>query len=122
MQMQMKMKSVNPFLRTLLLVALIFFVFAPLCFAQTTPALKYDGSDQSISLGANMDNALNKIMGFFSGPYMKAICLIALGALGIGMIMSRGEPGMVKKFIPWMAGVTILLSLSTIVNLFFNKV
>jgi hypothetical protein len=63
---------------------------------------------------------LNQILGFFRSNYMKAIVSIALGGLAIGMIMNRGEPGMVKKFIPWIAGCTLLLSLSAIVEIVFN--
>ena len=48
---------------------------------------------------------------------MKAIVSIALGGLGIGLIMNRGEPGIIRKFIPWIAGCVILLSLSTITQL-----
>ena len=67
-----------------------------------------------------LSGVLNQILGFFRSGYMKAIVSIALGGLAVGMIMNRGEPGMVKKFIPWIAGCTLLLSLSAIVNIVFK--
>jgi hypothetical protein len=66
---------------------------------------------------SGLPRILNTVLKFFSSGYMKAIVSIALGGLGIGMIMNRGEPGMIKKFIPWIAGCVLLLSLSTIVGM-----
>jgi hypothetical protein len=66
---------------------------------------------------SGLPKILNTVLKFFSSGYMKAIVSIALGGLGIGMIMNRGEPGMIKKFIPWIAGCVLLLSLSTIVGM-----
>jgi len=64
-----------------------------------------------------LDNVFNTIVKFFSSGYMKAVVSIALGTLGAGLIMNRGEPGIIKKFIPWIAGCVILLSLSTITQI-----
>lgn len=61
-------------------------------------------------------------LGFFESGYMKAILMIALGGLGIGLISNKGEPGMVKKFLPWIAACVIILSLSSITNTIFPKV
>jgi len=66
---------------------------------------------------AGLERVLNTILIFFSSGYMKAVASISLGVIGIGMIMNRGEPGIIKKFIPWIAGCVILLSLSTITNI-----
>jgi hypothetical protein len=96
------------FLLALLLVS------GPLCFADMT--LNYGESVSDIN---GLSTVLNQILGFFKSNYMKAIVSIALGALAVGMIINRGEPGMVKKFIPWIAGCTLLLSLSAIVEIVF---
>jgi len=70
-----------------------------------------------IIVSGGLEKVLNTILKFFSSGYMKAIVSIALGGLGIGLIMNRGEPGIVRKFIPWIAGCIILLSLTTITNM-----
>jgi type IV secretory pathway VirB2 component (pilin) len=75
---------------------------------------EYQGS---VTVSAGLDRVLNTILKFFSSGYMKAIVSIALGGLGLGLIMNRGEPGIIKKFIPWIAGCIILLSLSTITEM-----
>ena len=74
----------------------------------------------SVSDINGLSEVLNQVLGFFRSNYMKAIVSIALGGLAVGMIMNRGEPGMVKKFIPWIAACTLLLSLSAIVDMVFN--
>lgn len=71
---------------------------------------------------AGLKTGLSAILGFFSSGYMKAILSIALGCLAVGMISSRGEPGMMKKFVPWIAACVILLSLSGITGIIFNGV
>jgi len=76
-----------------------------------------------VVISTGLEKVLNTILKFFSSGYMKAVVSIALGGLGIGLITNRGEPGMVKKFIPWIAGCVILLSLSTITELMgFDKI
>lgn len=66
-----------------------------------------------------LSKALATVLGFFESGYMKAILTIALGVLGIGLIQNRGEPGMMKKFVPWIAACIILLSLSAITGIIF---
>jgi hypothetical protein len=68
-----------------------------------------------------LELVLGRIVWFFSSIYVKAFCIITLGALAVGLIMNRGEPGVVKKFIPWMAGIMLLRSLGGIVVIFFNN-
>jgi hypothetical protein len=75
---------------------------------------EYQGN---VTVSGGLEKVLNTILKFFSSGNMKAIVSIALGGLGIGLIMNRGEPGIIKKFIPWIAGCVILLSLSTITQL-----
>jgi hypothetical protein len=95
---------------------LFLLVSAALCFADMTP-----NYSQTVNDIGGLSEILNQILGFFMSYYMKAIVSIALGALAVGMIMNRGEPGMVKKFIPWIAGCTLLLSLSAIVDIVFKN-
>jgi len=81
---------------------------------------EYQGS---VTVSTGLEKVLNTILKFFSSGYMKAVVSIALGGLGIGLIMNRGEPGIIRKFIPWIAGCIILLSLSTITELMgFDKI
>jgi uncharacterized membrane protein len=81
---------------------------------------EYQGT---VTISTGLENVLNTILKFFSSGYMKAVVSIALGGLGIGLIMNRGEPGIIRKFIPWIAGCVILLSLSTITDLMgFDKI
>jgi len=81
---------------------------------------EYQGS---VTVSTGLEKVLNTILKFFSSGYMKAVVSIALGGLGIGLIMNRGEPGIIKKFIPWIAGCIILLSLSTITEMMgFDKI
>jgi hypothetical protein len=100
-------------------VVLFFLVFLTLS-ASLAFAYKGDGAgENALALldSSGLPKILNTILKFFSSGYMKAIVSIALGGLGIGMIMNRGEPGMIKKFIPWIAGCVLILSLSTIVGM-----
>ncbi len=62
-----------------------------------------------------------KLLELFSSTWVKAICAISLIGLGIGMAtVGRNEPGMMKKFIPWVIGVIVILSASGIVSYFFQ--
>jgi hypothetical protein len=99
--------------------ALLFLVFLTL---SSSLAFGYKGDGTGENALALLDSSglpkiLNTVLKFFSSGYMKAIVSIALGGLGIGMIMNRGEPGMIKKFIPWISGCVLLLSLSTVVGM-----
>ena len=96
-------------------IMLLLMVSASFCFADMTP--NYSETVKDIG---GLSEVLNQILGFFRSNYMKAIVSIALGGLAVGMIINRGEPGMVKKFIPWIAGCTLLLSLSAIVDIVFK--
>jgi len=75
---------------------------------------EYQGN---VTVSTGLEKVLNTIMKFFSSGYMRAVASIALGTLGLGLIMNRGEPGILRKFIPWIAGCVILLSLSTITEI-----
>lgn len=101
------------FSRKIALFFLLFFLLAQFSvFAQITYSNEVKALENS-----GLEKILGNIVGFFTSVYMKAICIIALGGLGVGVLMNRGEPGMVKKFIPWIVGISILLSLTVIVDL-----
>ena len=102
---------------------MIFSLVLPLTAFAQGGSLNFEtsASNSAGALGnSGLVRILNEIMAFFTGGIMRAICFIALGGLGIGVLMNRGEPGMVKKFIPWIVGVSILLSLNIIVKLFWE--
>ena len=101
--------------RTSVLILFFLLMSASFCFADMS--LNYSESVNDIG---GLSVVLNQILGFFRSNYMKAIISIALGGLAVGMIINRGEPGMVKKFIPWIAGCTLLLSLSALVDIVFK--
>jgi hypothetical protein len=104
--------------RTFALALVMCFIAAPFYAAEYQPEYKGD-----VTISTGLEKVLNTILKFFSSGYMNAVVSIALGGLGIGLIMNRGEPGMVKRFIPWIAGCVILLSLSTITELMgFDKI
>jgi hypothetical protein len=84
----------------------------------TTPVFGQASSVTKSLTGLN--TALATILGFFTSGYMKAILSIALGGLAIGLIVNRGEQGVVKKFIPWIAACVLLLSLSAITGIIFT--
>ena len=65
-------------------------------------------------------SVLYNILNFFQGGYMRAICTVALGACAAGLLLNRGEPGIVKKLLPWIFAVSILLSLNGIIGLIFS--
>ncbi|MDR0495173.1 MAG: TrbC/VirB2 family protein [Treponema sp.] len=112
----MLLKSDSPVSRRTAIFMLFLLASAAFCFADMTP-----NYNQAVNDIGGLSEILNQILGFFRSNYMKAIVSIALGALAVGMIMNRGEPGMVKKFIPWIAGCTLLLSLSAIVEIVFKN-
>jgi hypothetical protein len=112
----MTLKTDSQLSRRAAIFMLLLTVSAAFCFADMTP-----NYSQTVNDIGGLSDILNQILGFFRSNYMKAIVSIALGGLAVGMIMNRGEPGMVKKFIPWIAGCTLLLSLSAIVDIVFKN-
>lgn len=93
------------------IIFLVLFVSANVLFAQSS------GGPEVPSL----KKGLGMILGFFSSGYMRAILSIALGGLALGLISNRGEPGVIKKFVPWIAACVILLSLSGITGILFSE-
>lgn len=68
-----------------------------------------------------LDEWAQTLVNLLTSTWLKAICIIALVGICIGMIVAgRNEPGLIKKFIPWLIGTIILLSASDIVKYFFT--
>lgn len=78
-------------------------------------------AQQNMGEIAKLDEWARVIVGMFTSTWLKAVCIIALIAICLGMVtIGRQEPGMFKKFIPWLVGVIIMLSATQIVNFFFQ--
>ena len=105
-----------------ILFAVLFLAFMvmPVDYAVAQSSTTYSPNATDPGNLGNLGTVLNKVLGFFTSGYMKAILTIALGGLGVGLIMNRGEPGMVKKFIPWVFACALLLSLSSITEMVFK--
>lgn len=74
---------------------------------------------------AAADNGLNNIMkialGFFSSNILRGVMAIALGGIAFTLLSNRGEPGLFKKFLPWIGACVIILSMSTIIEIVFGE-
>lgn len=59
------------------------------------------------------------IVDFITSPWVKGIAVIALIIEAIGLLTAgRQEPGMFKKFIPWIAGTVVFMAAGTITSKF----
>lgn len=93
------------------MILVIAFVFTSAVFAQDS------GSNDTFGLNSKVKILVDLI----SSPWVKGIACIALIVECIGLITAgRQEPGMFKKFIPWIAGTIIFMAAGTITNKFLN--
>jgi len=61
------------------------------------------------------------VLEMLSSPWVKGIACIALIAECIALITAgRQEPGMFKKFIPWIAGTILFMAAGTITSKFVD--
>ncbi len=68
-----------------------------------------------------LNSKVKILVDLISSPWVKGIACIALIVECIGLITTgRQEPGMFKKFIPWIAGTIIFMAAGTITNKFLN--
>lgn len=68
-----------------------------------------------------LNSKVKILIDLISSPWVKGIAFIALVIECIGLITAgRQEPGMFKKFIPWIAGTIIFMAAGTITNKFLN--
>lgn len=93
-----------------------FLIMALVCSA----AIFADGeSSSSDTFGLN--SKVKILVDLLSSPWVKGIACIALIVECIGLITAgRQEPGMFKKFIPWIAGTIIFMAAGTITKKFLD--
>lgn len=76
-------------------------------------------SNSSDAFGLNTN--VSMILELFSSPWVKGIACLALIIEAIGLITAgRSEPGMWKKFVPWIAGTIVFMAAATITGKFLN--
>jgi type IV secretory pathway VirB2 component (pilin) len=93
--------------KRILLVFFLFFVITAFSFA--------DNDD------FGMNDKVGIIIKFITSPWVKGIAFIALVIECIAMIFAgRQEPGMFKKFIPWIAGTIIFMAAGHITSAFLK--
>ncbi|MDR1173976.1 MAG: TrbC/VirB2 family protein [Treponema sp.] len=79
----------------------------------------FQAAAQEDSFG--LDEKVGMVLQLLSSPWVKGIACIALIAECIGLITAgRQEPGMFKKFIPWIAGTILFMAAGTITSKFVN--
>jgi type IV secretory pathway VirB2 component (pilin) len=68
-----------------------------------------------------LNEKIGMVLQMLSSPWVKGIACIALIAECIGLITAgRQEPGMFKKFIPWIAGTILFMAAGTITSKFIS--
>jgi type IV secretory pathway VirB2 component (pilin) len=68
-----------------------------------------------------LNEKIGEVLKMLSSPWVKGIACIALIAECIGLITAgRQEPGMFKKFIPWIAGTILFMAAGTITSKFIT--
>lgn len=68
-----------------------------------------------------LNSKVQILVDLISSPWVKGIACIALVVECIGLVTAgRQEPGMFKKFIPWIAGTIIFMAAGTITNKFLS--
>lgn len=68
-----------------------------------------------------LDKKIQILLDLFTSPWIKGIACIALIVECIGLVTAgRQEPGMFKKFVPWIAGTIIFMAAGTITNKFID--
>lgn len=78
-------------------------------------------SDTSSSDTFGLNSKVKILVELLSSPWVKGIACIALIVECIGLITAgRQEPGMFKKFIPWIAGTIIFMAAGTITKKFLD--
>jgi type IV secretory pathway VirB2 component (pilin) len=87
----------------------------------SAPASLFAQEKESDAFGLNARVEL--ILQVIGSPWVKGIACVALVAECIGLLTAgRQEPGMFKKFVPWIAGTLLFLAAGTITNKFMAGV
>lgn len=69
-----------------------------------------------------LNSRVKMIIELLNSPWVKGIACIAFVVECILLFTAgRQEPGMFKKFIPWIAGTVLFMSAGTITNKFMDK-
>jgi type IV secretory pathway VirB2 component (pilin) len=72
-------------------------------------------------LSTTLGDKVNIVLEIIGSPWVKGVACIALIAECIGLLTAgRQEPGMFKKFIPWIAGTLLFLAAGAITNQFMG--
>ncbi len=80
------------------------------------PLFAGDSDSDSTAL-TSIDDKVTGLLGFLSGGWIKAICLVALVVESIGVVVGgqQGGGGQVfKKLAPWIVGTVLLLCASSL--------
>lgn len=95
-----------------------FMIMALVCSA----AIFADGTSSTSSSDTfGLNSKVKILVEMLSSPWVKGIACIALIVECIGLITAgRQEPGMFKKFIPWIAGTIIFMAAGTITKKFLD--
>lgn len=94
-----------------------FLIMALVCSA----AIFAQSSETSSSDTFGLNSKVKILVDLLSSPWVKGIACIALIVECIGLITAgRQEPGMFKKFIPWIAGTIIFMAAGTITKKFLD--
>jgi type IV secretory pathway VirB2 component (pilin) len=97
---------ISPFGKRVLLLAACLFVSSMTAFAE-----------DAFGLSTHMQTLLDVV----GSPWVKGIAAIALIVECIALITAgRQEPGMFKKFVPWIAGTILFMAASAITTTFIN--
>lgn len=103
------MERIKSFAHNKKFVMMIF--FAVVCISATFAETDTFGLNSKVKI----------LIDLISSPWVKGIAFLALVIECIGLITAgRQEPGMFKKFIPWIAGTIIFMAAGTITNKFLN--
>jgi type IV secretory pathway VirB2 component (pilin) len=101
----------SPTGKRILLLAICLFIVSGIAFAGEGTA------DDAFGIATRMKVLLNVI----GSPWVKGVAAIALIVECIALITAgRQEPGMFKKFIPWIAGTILFMAASTITTSFID--
>jgi type IV secretory pathway VirB2 component (pilin) len=74
-------------------------------------------------LNSTLTSKVGIVLGIVGSPWVKGVACIALVAECIGLLTAgRQEPGMFKKFIPWIAGTLLFLAAGSITNKFMEGI
>jgi len=73
-------------------------------------------------VASSVGDKVGILLGILGSPWVKGVACVALIIEAIAMITAgRQEPGMFKKFIPWIVGTIIFMCAGTIASKFITS-